>query len=50
MFKPNIFKTADCLIVLLYILCLIENKALLAFKLKVVFAVMNLPLGETFTP
>ena len=34
--------TADCLILLLNTLCLIENNALLAFKLKFFSAVMNL--------
>ena len=43
-------KTAEGLILLLNILCLIENNSLLAFRLKVFSAVMNLPLEETVIP
>ena len=46
----KMLKTAEGLVLLLNILCLIENNALLALRLKVFSAVMNLPLEETFIP
>ena len=50
MSESKIRKTAAGFIYLSNILCLIENKALLAFELKFFSADKNLPLADMSTP